>query len=262
MEFETLVIKKEEPIMTVMMNRPETRNALNLTMNKELEKVVEEFRDDERVKVMILTGAGESFCSGMDFHQDCPHWSAEAYTEWQRHLIRFVINAKTTPKPIISAVNGAAIGGGLDVALGGGDIIIASEKAVFAQTFVRVGVPSDSGAAWFLPRLVGVCRSCELLFTGKRIDAKEAERIGLINRVVAHGRLESEAREIALQVTEMAPLGVGWTKLNIYRGLDMDLLSFLDFEVRAHVLCAIATEDGKEGGKAFLEKRVPRFAGK
>jgi 2-(1,2-epoxy-1,2-dihydrophenyl)acetyl-CoA isomerase len=160
-------------------------------------------------------------------------------------------------KPAIAMVNGVAVGAGFSFALAC-DIIMASDRARFGHVYLNIGVQSDCGATYFLPRLIGVARACELIFTGNIIDAAEAERIGLVNRVVPAEELETGTMELALSLTKGPALAMGLAKKSIYQGLTMDLASAIEFETRAHVITMIS-DDMTEGITAFKEKRTPKF---
>jgi len=163
-------------------------------------------------------------------------------------------------KPVIAMVNGPAAGAGCNIALSC-DIIIASEKAIFVENFIRVGLAPDWAGAYFLTRMLGIHRAKEIAFTGRRIDAREAERIGMINRVVPHAELETVTMELADQLANSPTMAIGWIKKMMHKAWLMDLESVLDYE--AHINSKLLnSHDHKEGVKAFLEKRDPIFKGK
>jgi 2-(1,2-epoxy-1,2-dihydrophenyl)acetyl-CoA isomerase len=163
-------------------------------------------------------------------------------------------------QPVIAAVNGHAVGAGCDLALAC-DIRIASDRAKFGAVYTTLGYVPDVGATYFFPRLVGVARACELIFTGDIIDAREAERIGLVNRVVPHYQLEEETKKLATRLAKGATLAIAMAKNAIYRGLNIDLATELDYEGYLASV-SLHTEDLKEGLEAFIEKRKPNFKGK
>jgi 2-(1,2-epoxy-1,2-dihydrophenyl)acetyl-CoA isomerase len=167
------------------------------------------------------------------------------------------LNLRNMPKPVIAMVNGVAVGAGFSFALAC-DIIIASDKARFGHVYLNIGVQSDAGATYFLPRLIGVSRACELIFSGDIIDAKEAERIGIVNRVVPATELETRTMEFALKLTEKPALAMGMVKKSLYQGLTMDLATAIEFETRGHIMTMIS-DDMKEGISALKEKRAPKF---
>ena len=261
MNYETIILQKEEGIATITLNRPDKLNSLTPKMLDELQAVTEELAQDDNVKVVVITGAGRAFCAGADL--DHPIFDATNPADVKEMMQKFhqiPLNTRNMTKPVIASVNGAAVGAGCNYALAC-DIIVASEKARFGQVFVGIGLHSDCGGTYFLPRLVGVAKACELLFTGKIIDAKEAERIGLVNQVVAEDQLEAATKELALSLAKGPSLAINMIKTSIYQGLEMDLASALEREAAVQSIC-ILTEDCKEGIRAFKEKRKPMFKGR
>jgi len=187
MGYKAIKVINEEGVATIILNRPEKMNALDLESVRELLRAIEEIGADETVRVVVLTGEGRAFCAGGDLTSQM--YDITNPEELRKIIIEFgkvPINLRNLPKPVISAVNGAAVGVGLGFALSA-DIIIASEEARFGHAYANIGLMSDGGAIYFLPRLIGVSRACELMFTGKIIDAKEAERIGLVNQDMKEG---------------------------------------------------------------------------
>ena len=260
MDYETIILKKEEGVATVILNRPERRNAITPTMSAELVKVTEEVGGDDAIKVVVITGAGPAFCAGGDLESMLGTKPLEVGGSLRKGGARVVLNLRKMLKPVIASVNGAAVGAGCNLALAC-DIIIASENARFGEVFAAVGAHPDWGGTYFLPRLVGVAKACELFFTGKILDAKEAERIGMVNEVVPADLLESRTREFALSLARGPSIAIGLTKNSIYQGLEADLAAALENEAKAQTICFL-TEDAKEGMKSFLEKRPPTFTGR
>ena len=261
MNYQTIMITKEDGIATITLSRPEVMNAVNEEMLKELVEATREVGDDEAVKAVILTGAGRAFCAGGDL--EAPMYKITNSAEMRGLVAEFgkiPLNLRNMPKPVIAAVNGAAVGAGLGFALAA-DIIIASERARFGHVYRNIGIMSDCGAIYFLPRLIGVSKACEIIFTGKIIDAREAERIGLVNQVVPADQLEAVTKELALKLAKGPSVAIGLAKISIYQGLGMDLPTAIEWEARAHAI-SMLTEDMKEGIKAFKEKREPVFKGK
>lgn len=260
---EDVLYTKEDGIATITLNRPESRNALTWEMRGFIEEALDDAKRDDAVRVLILTGADPAFCSGTDV-KDGMAPSAErqlaqlASDTGERKLSW---NFVDIAKPTIAAVNGAAVGLGVEFTIQC-DIRIASERARFGWIFPQRGLISDTGAGtYLLPRVVGLSKACELLFSGEIIDAQEALRIGLVTKVVPHDELMSAAREMALKLSKGAPLSVHWTKQLIYRGLERDLETHVGFTKQLLERC-FQTEDHKEGVKAFLEKREPVFRGR
>lgn len=261
MGYETIMVTKEDGVATITLNRPEAMNSVNEGMLKELVEVTQEVGDDEAVKVVVLTGAGRAFCAGGDL--EAPMYKITNSAEMRRLIVEFgkiPLNLRNMPKPVIAAVNGAAVGAGLGFALAA-DIIIASEKARFGHVYRNIGLMSDCGSIYFLPRLIGVSKACEIIFTGKVIDAGEAERLGITNQVVPADQLEAVTKELAVKLAKGPSVAIGLAKMSLYQGLGMDLPTAIEWEARAHAICMLG-EDMQEGIKAFKEKREPVFKGR
>jgi enoyl-CoA hydratase/carnithine racemase len=261
MNYKNLILKKEEAIATITLNRPEKLNAMNMEMTDEIVQANREVAQDESIRAVIITGAGRGFCSGADLSAaDFKITGSADALKLMQSAAPVVMGIREMPKPVIAAVNGPAVGGGCNLALAC-DIIIASEKALFGQPFVLRGLHPDFGGTYFLPRMIGVAKAGDLLLTGRMIDAAEADRIGLVSRVVPEDQLESVAREIAMTLAKGAPLAISLTKASINKALMMDLPTALESEARAQSLLFM-TEDFREAVAAFLEKREPVFKGK
>jgi len=260
MTFKNLIVKKEEGIATIMLNRPQALNALNLEIAEELEISIKDVKEDKGVKVLILTGAGRAFCSGGDLQAIPIGKEASQGRDFLRRMHRWVNELVNLPKPVIAAVNGLAVGAGCNLALLS-DIIIASEEARFSEIFVKVGAIPDLGGLYLLPRYVGLAKAKELIFTGDMIDAREAERIGLVNRVVTHEKLEEAVRDLAQKLAKAPPIALAMSKSIIHRGLEADLDTVLELEAYAQGIC-FESQDCREGVRAFFERREPRFEGK
>lgn len=258
MEYKSVLVKRESGVATIVMNKPQTMNGMDLEMCREVVAATEEVGQDPGVKVVVLTGSGKAFCAGGDLGS--PIYDTKDPQELNEIILLFgqvSINLRNMPKPAIAMVNGVAVGAGLSYALAC-DIIVASDKARFGHVYLNLGAQSDAGATYFLPRLIGVARACELIFTRDIIDASEAERIGLVNRVVPAEELETKTMELASKLAKGPSLAMGFAKKSIYQGLTMDLASAVEFEARAHVLTMIS-QDMTEGLAAFREKRAPKF---
>lgn len=255
-----VLFENEDGIGIVTINRPKALNALNKEVLVNLGKIMDEVAADSSVKVVIITGSGEkSFVAGADITEMQPLTAVEG-REFGR--LGQAVNSKIEklPQPVIAAVNGFALGGGCELAMAC-DIRIASENAKFGQPEVSLGIPPGFGGTQRLPRLVGKGRAKELLFTGDMIDATEAYRVGLVNKVVAPADLMDIARAMAQKITAKAPIAVQLCKVAVNEGLEMGLESGVSYEAEVFGLC-FATEDQKEGMKAFTEKRKPSFVGK
>jgi enoyl-CoA hydratase len=257
MEFETLIYKKENGVGTITLNRPQQRNALNEVVAKELEVLVKEIATDESVRVVILTGGKDFFAAGADIKMVSTLSSSfKAYDFSQ--LGTFSLLAKLE-KPVIAAISGFALGGGLELVLAC-DIRIASETAVFGQPEINLGIIPGAGGTQRLPRIVGLTKAKEMLFTGDPIDAKEAYRIGLVNKVVPVESLMEEALKLAQKIASKPAMAVKATKMALNTGMNLDLESALKFESQTFGML-FSTHDQKEGVSAFIEKRKPVFKG-
>ena len=264
MTYESLIYEAKDGIATLTLNRPDRLNALGGTLRDDLFDAVTRSAADPEVRVMVVTGAGKGFCSGGDVKA-----MGEAKAgQRERPLIekiapsrdRTLLAMREAPQPIIAAVNGAAAGAGMNLALGC-DIRIASTAAKFTQAFVKRGLHPDWGGTYFLPRLVGTARACEMIFTGDVIDAAEALRLGIVSRVVAPEELMPTAYELARRIAAGPPVAIRLAKRSIYANEDLDLRAALQNETMAQNIC-FETEDATEGIRAFGEKRAPAFKGR
>ena len=254
---QNLLLERDGALAIVTVNRPDKLNALNAATLGELEATLGELRDDAQVQVVIVTGAGEkAFVAGADI-AELAKLDALSGRETARRGQRVFRSLELFPKPVIAAVNGFALGGGCELALAC-HVRIASENAAFGLPEVGLGVIPGYGGTQRLARLVGRGRAIEMVLTGQRITAAEAQRIGLVNRVVPGGSLLGEARALAAAILANGPVAVRAALESIQRGLDMPLDAGLAFEANVFgVVCA--TEDMREGLAAFLEKRKPTF---
>lgn len=260
MEYKNLEVKIEKGIATITINRPKALNALNIETLKELENVLEVLQNDDGVKVIVITGAGEkAFVAGADISEmkDMTVFEAKKFAELGQKVFRKIELMK---KPVIAAVNGYALGGGCELALAC-DIRIASFNAKFGQPEVGLGIIPGFGGTQRLPRIVGVSKAKELIYTGDMIDAEEALRIGLISKVVEQDKLLEEAYDIAKKIISKGLVAVSLAKEAINKSLEVDIDSGMEYEANAFAMC-FGTQDQKEGMAAFLEKRAPKFEGK
>jgi len=261
MDYKNIILEKADGIATITLNRPDKMNALNQDMADELLSAINDVSDDGGVKVVILTGAGRAFCAGGDV--DSPMFSVTNAGEAKEMVEQFgsvTLALSNLTKPAIAAINGIAAGGSCGYALAC-DMIIAAENAKFIMPYVNVAVHPDCGCSYFLPRAVGVAKACELIFTAGLIDAKEAERIGLVNKVVPADQLGTVTRGLASKIAQGPPIALSLAKASIHQGMSMDLASVLEMEARAGAI-TLLSEDCKEGSKAFMEKRSPQFKGR
>lgn len=251
-------------VATLTFNRPEVMNALTFEVYAQLRDLFETLRYDEEVRVVVLTGAGDNFCSGGDVHQiigELLKRDMKGHLEFTRMTGAVVQNMRLLDKPIIAALNGMTAGAGAVLALAS-DLRIASEKARLAFLFTRVGLTgADMGAAYLLPRVVGMGRAFELLLLGETIDASTAERYGLVNRVVPHSDLLPAAYEWARRLAQGPTLAISMTKHMLNRELNMDLVAAIEAEAQAQALMLMG-EDHRIFYEAFQGKVQPRFIGK
>ena len=263
MDYQDMIYTKKEGIATIILNRPDKMNALSRGLFEGIYNAVEDATKDNEVRVLVITGTGQAFCSGADVKALAENASRPATEEKERprgmRHVPFAIQLQQCDKPVIAAINGAAVGIGLDLALAC-DIRIASDKARLTVGYIRRGMLPAGGATYFLPRLVGMDKACQFIWTGDMIDAKEAERIGLVTMVVPHDELESATRELAEKIAKGPPQAIQSAKRAIYEGLKTDLETNLEYTmaVRQELL---KTGDHKEGTTAFVEKREPVFKG-
>jgi 2-(1,2-epoxy-1,2-dihydrophenyl)acetyl-CoA isomerase len=266
MPYTTLLVAKKEKIATITLNRPEKMNASNDRLTEELLSSFEELDADNDIQVVILTGAGKAFCAGADLQERF----LPKIEQRKRGLLKDVtgefselgaLALSRMRKVTIAAVNGVASGVGCTLALGC-DIRLASSAAKFGFPFLRVGILPEFGSTYYLPRLVGMGKACELVFTGQTIDAEEAKEIGLVNKVLPPEKLLEETYGMARRISGMPPLALAISKRALYQGLRApDLASQLQYESMA-IVHLLGTADHEEGVRSFLEKRDPVFEGK
>jgi len=260
MAFETLLVTREGGIVTVTVNRPKQLNAINLTMMRELDEVAAGLEDDADARVVIFTGAGDrAFLAGADISGFQGLTPITALTFGQK-IQRLYSRIEALSQVTIAAVNGFALGGGCELTLCC-DLVLAAETARFGQPEINLGLIPGAGGTQRLPRLVGLHRAKEIDFLGEMIDAQEAYRIGLANRVVPADRLMAEARALAEKILARPAVALRMIKEAMNEGYDLDLPKALAIEAKAWAV-AFASEDRTEGVTAFLEKRKPAFKGR
>lgn len=251
-------------IATLTFNRPEVMNALTFELYAQLRDLFEALRYDDAVRAIVLTGAGDNFCSGGDVHKiigELLKRDLRGHLEFTRMTGAVVQNMRLLDKPIIAALNGMTAGAGAVIALAS-DLRIASAKARFAFLFTRVGLTgADMGAGYLLPRVVGMGRAFELLLLGDTIDAATAERYGLVNRVVAHTDLLPSAHQWARRLADGPTFAISMTKQMLNRELDMDLVAAIEAEAQAQALMLMG-DDHRRFYEAFKAKEKPRFTGR
>jgi len=267
MAYQTLLLEKRPDGVAIMtLNRPEKLNAINREMVGELVQVLDDVRQDDAVRVLVVTGSGRGFCSGSDISSDDSFVHGDAFGEFgeDRHELRGATPTWVLPlgkfvKPTIAAVNGVAAGAGFSMALGC-DIRIASDAARFVPVWIKRGLIPEGGSTFYLPRLVGLARASEIVFSGDALDAAEAARIGLVNRVVPAAKLEDEVISLAARIAANPPITIELAKQALARGYASDLESAAYNENRVESICHM-TADHREGLAAFREKREPKFRG-
>lgn len=247
-----------EDVTTITLNRPEKLNAFAGTMREELLVALREAGG----RVVVITGAGRAFCAGGDVEFMASLQKERDVTSFRKLLDAgrdVILQIATMPKPVIASINGVAAGAGCSLALAC-DYRIASDEAKLGETFVRIGIHPDWGGTWFLPRLVGRGRAFELLATGRMVDAAEALRIGMVDRVVGAATLPEETVKLAQAIASGPPLGIAAIKRALSASERNDLRAQIDLETEHQVL-AFVSKDAAEGMAAFFEKRSPRFRG-
>ncbi len=258
-----LLETRHETIVTLTMNRPDRLNAIDNELSTALNEALSHIANDLSVHVVILTGAGRAFCAGGDLGvigKGRERGETAELGPILRSGMQAVLNIRSMPQPVIAAVNGPAAGAGMNLALAA-DIRIATENAVFGQNFAKVGLFPDYGGTYFLPELVGPSIAAELFYTGEMIDAKTAHQLGLVNHVVAADCLEAEVQTFARKIAEGPQVAIRAVKHTLFSQHKAALFEALEHEVKFQMKC-FHSEDCREGIRAFIEKRPPKFAGR
>jgi len=257
-----LLYAVEDGIATITLNRPEKLNAFTVTMIDRWAAALAEAQRDPAVRVVIVTGAGRAFCAGGDVGQmgqrEPTGLDHKAYL-WE-HIHRIPLTLDAMDKPVIAMINGVAAGAGMDMTLMC-DLRIASDQARFAESYVKVGVVPGDGGAYYLPRLIGLDHALELFWTGDFVSAHDAERLGLVTRVVPAAELQTYTYTLARKIADGPPIAIRMTKRAVYQCLRADVRTALDM-ISSHIALALQSEDHREGVRAFVEKRAPRFVGR
>jgi 2-(1,2-epoxy-1,2-dihydrophenyl)acetyl-CoA isomerase len=256
---EGLRVDIDGAVVTLTLDRPEALNALTVPVKIALRESLESIAGDQSVRAVILTGAGRAFCAGQDLAERERPDAAPLEVEVRERYNPIIRALRSMGQPVIAAVNGVAAGAGASLAFAC-DLRIAAEEARFMLAFGRIGLVPDSGASWFLPRLVGSGRAAEMALLGDTIDAGEALRVGLVSTVVPGDQLMAEARAMAERLAEGAPMAHALTKQALERSLTIDLDEALDAEATLQGIAG-GSNDHAEGLAAFREKRPPRFTG-
>jgi 2-(1,2-epoxy-1,2-dihydrophenyl)acetyl-CoA isomerase len=273
MAYKALILERENHIATITLNRPAAGNSFDFRLMVEIDNAIKEVAEDNNVRAVIITGAGKFFSTGIDLNmftnpeslvgekEDLPSTAPDDQTYGRGTIIGGLIRIRNMSKPVIAAINGPAAGAAFSLALGC-DIRIASDRARFSMAFVRRGIVPDTGGSFTLPRLVGPAKACELILTGDTIDAAEADRIGLVNRVVPHDELLKVAKELAQRIAKNPPLAVAVAKADLYKAMEeKDIIRQLKHEEKSQDKL-MKTGDFMEAARAFMEKREPVFKGK
>ncbi len=265
-DIRTVMLEEARPgIMLLTLNRPARLNAMNAALIADLHDALDEIAASRTCRAVVMTGAGRGFCAGLDLQEGATPPEAaglgrvQSGMHVQQSIARLIPHLRSLPQPVISAVNGAASGGGLALALGS-DVRVAAQSARFNVAFIRIGLSGcDIGVSWMLPRLIGASRAFEMLLTGRLVDASEAERIGLVVRVVPDDQVLDAAFETAELIAGNSPWGVRMTKEVMWSQLEIgSLQAGIDIENRTQLLSSF-TGDMQEAMAAFLEKRPPSF---
>jgi enoyl-CoA hydratase/carnithine racemase len=263
MKLETVIVERSSGVVTLTLNRPEKKNAINRLMWRELIEVFDEVADTADDRVLVITGAGDGFCSGADLtdggNSDELQGGAGASVRQMRVVGRAALRLHELPKPTVAAVNGVAAGAGCNLALGC-DLIVASDRARFTEIFSKRGLSVDFGGSWVLPRLVGLHKAKELVYLADIIDATEAERIGLVNRVVVHDELDKTVAELAGRLAALPPIQLSVSKRLLNQSFSVSMADALEFEDVAQAL-NFSSADTAEAMLAFAQKRDPKFTG-
>ncbi|MBM3131756.1 MAG: hypothetical protein FJZ95_01825 [Chloroflexi bacterium] len=260
--FETLMVALEGDVEVITLNRPDAMNTINYLMAQELREALRSARKDGRVRAVLLRASGRAFCAGFELGSsqaepgEIPFQARQGLAEINEICTAII----SMEKPVIAAVNGIAVGGGFSLVLCC-DLAVASESARFSVIYARRGLMSDLGINYLLPKYVGLRKAKEMIFTADFVDAKEAERLGLVNKTVPAIDLDREAMALAKRMAAGPTRALGLSKIAVHRAMDMDLSASLDWETMGQALC-IQTEDVREGWTAFFEKREPKFKGK
>ena len=263
MQYETLLYQASDGVATLTLNRPEVLNAFSTAMQRELAAVVLRLADDDAVRAVVLTGAGRAFCAGGDIGEmegATDPTPLASRNKLHRMLTSVLMPLVQLEKPVIAAINGAAVGAGMNLALAA-DITVVADHARFSQAFVKVGLVPDTGGLYLLTRLIGLNRAKELCFTGRMLDAPEALLMGLVNQVVPAAELMPRALALARELASGATAAIGLTKSLLNMASTATLEEMAEFEAYA-LAVVLATEDHREGIRAFREKRAPVFHGR
>jgi len=261
-DLRTLIVERDDGVVTVTMNRPERKNAANGTMWRELLEAFDDVAGDRDARVLVLTGAGGAFCSGADLSDpsDMAGRPGDPYLVQMRALADVALRLHRFPKPTLAKVGGVAAGAGMSMAIGC-DLVVASDSARFSQIFAKRGLSIDFGASWLLPRLIGLHRAKELAFFADILSADEAAAFGLVNRVVPDADLDAFVDGWARRLAEGPTLALSMTKSMLNNSMAVSMEQALEDESRSQA-ANFGTRDTREALTAFVEKRTPHFEGR
>ena len=257
--YNCILYEQKNSIVTITLNRPDFFNAFNEEQSNELQDALKKIEKNDQIRVVVLTGAGKAFCSG----QDLKAISGKKFSPREhlhKHYIPIIKAMRDLPKPIICKLNGVAAGAGCSLALAS-DFIIASEKASLIEVFVSVGLVLDSGSSYFLPRVVGSAKAFELSTMGTKVTADEALKLGMVNRVVPHDKLDEAVDEIVKYYANAPTKAIALIKTMLNKSFHSSLEEALELEAQYQEIAG-SSEDYQEGLRAFIEKRKPEFKGK
>jgi enoyl-CoA hydratase len=248
-----ILYKKQQSVATITLNRPKSLNALNTALLTELRDSLQDAEADAEMRAIVITGAGDkAFCAGADI-EELVEKSAQEASEWSQWVQGIITQMERMKKPVVAKINGFCLGGGLELAMAC-DFRIASAKAIFGQPEINLAIIPGGGGTQRLTRLTGKTKAMEMLMTGEHIDAEEAFRLSLVNRVVPADKLDAAVDEFIKKMLSKSPVTLGILKDAVNRGIEMDLEHALQYEAECFG-DALATEDARKGLKAFLEKR-------
>jgi enoyl-CoA hydratase len=259
MEYRAILFEESGGIATVTLNRPDRLNAINAAMREDFTRLLGELQSDDRIGVIIITGSGRAFSAGGDIEYFEQDWNTARFRAENHRLTQFFDELEVIEKPVLAAINGPCTGGGLQITLSC-DIRIASDQAKFGFRENNIGLIPGAGGCSRLVKLIGYGKAKELVFTGEMIGAGEAERIGLVNRVVPHDDLMRQARSLAEHLLTRAPEALGLAKRVLWQCVNSDFQTGRYLEALAQSVL-LKTGDHKEGVRAFREKRKPEFTG-
>ena len=260
MNFETLIFETKKNIAYITLNRPDRLNSFDMKLGEELYNILKKITPDKKIRAVVIKGTGKGFCGGGDVKE---MYNAKDKAKFLRDLTKAihkcVIEMRKMEKPIIGAVNGAAFGAGLSLALAC-DIIIANKEAKFGTAFIGIGLAPGCGTQFFT-KLVGYQKACEYILTAKTFTAEDAEKLGIVNKIVDVDELDYAVEELLSKFRKLPPIAIGKAKMLINKSLENDMVAHLDLESKTASFSA-SSMDFKEGVTAFVEKRKPIFKGR